>query len=202
MRPGPPGSSPRCCPGCSSSDPGSGRFCEECGASLNPASPGSALGSDPSSAPAATDAPVTSSGTVWEVVATADRAYFDRVQAESVDFPLVAADRHFQLTDRRAIIGRSSPSRGINPEVDLSASPTDTGISHQHAILLRQSNGIWAIVDPGSTNGVYINDSNDPLPVDRAIPLADGDRIHLGAWTTLSIRPSAFNPPGRPLPPV
>ncbi len=196
MRPGPPGSSPRGCPGCSSSDPGAGRFCEECGASLSPASPGAALGSDPSSAPAVTDAPAMSSGTVWEVVATADRDYFDRVQAESVEFPLVAADRHFQLTDPRSIIGRKSATRGINPQVDLSASPTDTGISHQHAILVHQSNGTWAIVDPGSTNGVYINDSSDPLPVDRAIPLAGGDRIHLGAWTTLSIRPSRLQSPG------
>jgi predicted ATPase/DNA-binding SARP family transcriptional activator len=123
----------------------------------------------------------------WEVVASADRAYFDRVQAESVDFPLVAADRRFRLTNSRATIGRRSASRGINPDIDLSAPPTDTGISHQHAVLLHQDDGTWAIIDPGSTNGVFINDSTEPLPVNRVTALADGDRIHLGAWTTLTI---------------
>lgn len=184
--PGSPASSPSSCPACSSPDPGSGRFCEDCGASLSSASAGSA----PTPAPDRTERSARSSGTVWEVVATVDRAYFDRVQADSVEFPLVSTERYFQLTDQRAIIGRRSTSRGIDPDIDLSASPTDTGISHQHAILLHQADGTWAIVDPGSTNGVFINDGSDPLPVNRVIALADGDRIHLGSWTTLSIRPS------------
>ena len=124
----------------------------------------------------------------WEVTATADRAYFDRVHADSVDFPLVATDRHFRLAEPRAAIGRRSASRGINPDIDLSAPPTDTGISHQHAILVHQDDGTWAIIDPGSTNGVFINDSTEPLPVNRVTALTDGDRIHLGAWTTLTIR--------------
>jgi pSer/pThr/pTyr-binding forkhead associated (FHA) protein len=117
------------------------------------------------------------------------------VQADSVEFPVAATDRRFELSGSRATVGRHSASRGIIPDVDLSAPPTDTGISHQHAILLHQGDGAWAIVDPGSTNGVFINDSNDPLPINRVVALAEGDRIHVGAWTTLSIQQSRLQAP-------
>jgi FHA domain len=193
IRPGAPVPAPSRCPACSSPDPGEGRFCEECGASLFP--PASEIGSRtpaPSTEPAPTDAVVNA----CEVVAIADRGYFDRVQADSVNFPAVPTERHFQLTASRATIGRRSATRGIAPDIDLSSSPTDTGISHQHAILLHQMDGTWAIVDPGSTNGLFINDSDDPLPVNRVVPLADGDQIHLGAWTTLSIRSNRGRAPG------
>ncbi len=124
---------------------------------------------------------------IWELVARADRDYFERVEADDVDFPVAASERLFQLEGDRATIGRRSLSRGIRPDVDLSAAPTDTGISHQHAILVNRD-GVWAIIDPGATNGVYLNDSPDPLPRHQPIPLGEDDQIHIGAWTTLLLR--------------
>jgi predicted ATPase len=123
----------------------------------------------------------------WELVVTADRDYFDRVEADDVDFPVAFSERVFELTSDRATIGRRSSSRGIHPDIDLSDAPTDTGISRHHADLVNQD-GAWAIIDPGATNGVYLNDSPDPLPRDQPIPLGEHDQVHIGAWTTLMLR--------------
>jgi pSer/pThr/pTyr-binding forkhead associated (FHA) protein len=42
--------------------------------------------------------------------------------------------------------------------------------------------------DLGSTNGTTLND--DPTPIGREVgaPVSDGDRIHIGAWTTITLR--------------
>jgi pSer/pThr/pTyr-binding forkhead associated (FHA) protein len=85
-------------------------------------------------------------------------------------------------------IGRRSPSRGIAPEIDLSGAPQDPAISHLHAILVRQDDDSYSLVDPGSINGTTLNDNPAPIAPNTPIPLADGDRIHLGAWTTITLR--------------
>jgi pSer/pThr/pTyr-binding forkhead associated (FHA) protein len=43
-------------------------------------------------------------------------------------------------------------------------------------------------VDPGSTNGTTLNDAPAAITPNTPVALADGDRIHLGAWTTITIR--------------
>ena len=45
--------------------------------------------------------------------------------------------------------------------------------------------GTWSVVDPGSANGTTLNGSE--IPTGQAVPLRDGDRIHLGAWTELRV---------------
>jgi hypothetical protein len=151
------------CPACGAEASGAGHFCEQCGADLR------------------------SSGRTWQLTATADRTFFGLVDAGDVDFPVDGFERSFDLRDERAMIGRRSTSRGIYPDIDLSGPPTDTGISHVHAVLVRQSGGTWAVVDPGSTNGIYLNDRSDAIPRDELVPVAEGDRIHIGAWTTLTL---------------
>ena len=85
-------------------------------------------------------------------------------------------------------VGRRSVSRGIIPEIDLAGPPLDPGISHLHLVLTRDPvGGGWMVSDPGSTNGASLNDADDLLPPQRQLPLADGDRIHLGAWTTITL---------------
>jgi predicted component of type VI protein secretion system len=145
------------------------------------------------------------SGPTWDLTATADRAYFERVDADGVDFPIDRADRCFGLDQDRAMIGRSSARRGIYPDIDLSGPPTDTGISHMHAVLVRRTGGPWGVVDPGSTNGTYLNDSSEPIRTDEWVPLANGDQLHIGAWTTLTLRSTtdctkAHDQPEPPLP--
>ena len=46
----------------------------------------------------------------------------------------------------------------------------------------------YAIRDLGSTNGTMVNDDPVPLGRDTVVPLADGDRIRIGAWTTIIVR--------------
>jgi pSer/pThr/pTyr-binding forkhead associated (FHA) protein len=124
------------------------------------------------------------------VRAQADRSYFAKVEADGVDFPAQPPTRSFLLEKDRATIGRSSASRGIYPDIDLSGPPTDTGVSHRHAVLLRQAEGSWAILDPGSTNGTYLNDSSEAIPRHEPVPIVAGDQIHIGAWTTLTLHPA------------
>jgi pSer/pThr/pTyr-binding forkhead associated (FHA) protein len=82
-------------------------------------------------------------------------------------------------------IGRRSPSRGLEPEIDLTGPPTDPGISRLHAVLIATPDGGWAVLDPGSANGTQLNGTD--LPTGLRAPLHDGDRINLGAWTTITV---------------
>jgi hypothetical protein len=128
----------------------------------------------------------------WTTVAAADRAYFDGVIAAggpdvaTIEFPRYCPERRFRLTGREMRIGRRSTSRGIDPEIDLTGPPTDPGVSHLHAVLLAEPDGGWAVLDPGSANGTMVNGREIAPGV--PVPLRDGDRIYVGAWTVLTIR--------------
>ena len=123
----------------------------------------------------------------WQVLVRPDRLHFDRVEAEGVDFPDEVQTRRFDLIGDLVRIGRRSQSKGTTPEIDLSGSMEDVGVSHRHAVLMRQPDGSWAMADQGSTNGTFLNDEEDPLPANRRVPLKDGDRIHVGAWTSMTV---------------
>jgi len=130
--------------------------------------------------------------TTWSVVVTSDRAYYDDMQQKGVlpgpvvPFPRVRTERRFRLTGKQMRIGRRSAARGVEPEIDLSGPPVDPGISRLHALLLPAPDGSWAVLDPGSANGTLLN-GREIAPGDL-IPLRDGDRINLGAWTALTVR--------------
>jgi hypothetical protein len=133
----------------------------------------------------------------WFAVVTADRGYFDDVvaegdaQAASIRFPGDYAERRYQLLAPEVRIGRRSVSRGLDPEIDLAGPPTDPGVSHLHAVLVAQDDGTWAVLDPGSSNGTQVNGREIKIGV--PVALHDGDRVSLGAWTTLTIH---SDPPG------
>jgi len=54
-----------------------------------------------------------------------------------------------------------------------------------HAVLIAQPDGGWAILDPGSENGTIVNGTEITTGV--RVPLRDGDRVHVGAWTVITI---------------
>lgn len=132
----------------------------------------------------------------WRVVVTADRAYYDRMRAaaepgaQDVPFPAFCPERRFGLRSAQVLIGRQSRSRGIEPDIDLTGPPEDPAVSHAHAVLVTQPGGGWAVVDLGSANGTYVNDGAIPIEENVPVPVADGDRIHVGAWSTLTLRAS------------
>jgi pSer/pThr/pTyr-binding forkhead associated (FHA) protein len=57
-----------------------------------------------------------------------------------------------------------------------------------HAVLERRDDGTYAVRDSGSTNGTTLNDDPSPISADTGVPLSDGDRIRVGAWTTITVR--------------
>jgi hypothetical protein len=185
------------CPQCGAAR--TGQFCESCGHDFTTAtsvSVGSPTGlssvapppaATPPAAPAATP-PVTAT---WTAVVTADRVYFDRIvasvgpDASELSFPDYCPERRFLLSGTEVRVGRRSVSRGIHPEIDLTGPPADPGVSRLHALLVAGPGGTWSVVDPGSENGTLVN--GNTIPANQAVALHDGDRIHLGAWTAVTI---------------
>lgn len=155
-----------------------GRFCEECGHDATAPTPASRA-----------PAPAT---LVWTAVVQADRGWFDEVRrrdgpdAADLEFPRYYPELRFELTGRQMTIGRRSRSRGTDPDIDLSGPQLDPGASAQHGLLLAGPDG-WQIVDLGSTNGTSVNDAPSTIPTHTPVLLSDGDRIHLGAWTTITV---------------
>ncbi len=203
------------CPQCGAAR--TGRFCEADGydfvaadlggqSSAAAADSGSAAGDGSAPVEPATDASAVPSGAGpangastpdsrvrWLISITSDPEYHERVQAmggpdaDAMSFPQFCPPRQFQLTDTELLIGRHSRTRGIAPQIDLTGPPEDPGVSHSHALLVPGQDGGWAVVDLGSSNGTYLNEGIDPLAPNTPVPLSDGDRIHVGAWTTLTV---------------
>ena len=103
----------------------------------------------------------------WEVVMRQDRAYYEMQEPEGMDFPEQTSSRRVLLTGDHIRIGRRSTSKGIDAEIDLSGALEDTGVSHRHAVLMRQPEGNWALVDQESTNGTYLNADEEPIPANN-----------------------------------
>ena len=82
-------------------------------------------------------------------------------------------------------IGRVDPkSNGEAPQITGAAD--DPGLSRRHAVLRRLADGTYAIEDLGSTNGTEVNGRQ--IAAGEPVALGDGDRVHLGAWTGITIR--------------
>jgi hypothetical protein len=129
----------------------------------------------------------------WTAVITADRDYFTAMmsrsgpEASGLYFPSYSPEQRLPLTGDQLTIGRRRHSTGESPDIDLSRAPEDPGVSHQHALLAQQPDGTWSVIDQDSTNGTTLNDADDPLDPYVPFPLKDGDRVHVGAWTTITI---------------
>ena len=149
----------------------------------------------PAAAPAgSTPAPAPGGPIAWTAVVASDHDYFEDVVAAggpdsaSLTFPDYCPERRFRLAGPEMRIGRRSASQGLEPEIDLTGPPTDPGVSRMHAALIAEPDGSWTILDPGSENGTLVNGTEIAAGV--RVPLHDGDRIHLGAWTAITIRAS------------
>jgi FHA domain len=168
----------KACPACGTAV--SGRFCEACGHDSALPEPVAAKSAD------------TGVSVRWTAAVAADRDYYKRVIArggpDTVEFPDVFPERRITLYDS-TVIGRSNRRQGVEPGIDLGIHPVDRGVSTQHAVLRIRDSGP-TITDLGSTNGTSLNDSDDLLANGEEIALADGDRIHVGAWTTITVNKS------------
>jgi hypothetical protein len=175
------------CPHCGTPQTGTDRFCEDCGFDHTTGLRPSLAASFPPSVSPAPPVAHAPAGRAWTATVTADRAYFDANGIDGVEFPPYCPARTYSLPAPQVRIGRRSVSKGTDPEMDLSAQPLDPGISHSHALLTLDIAGVWQVSDLGSTNGTYVNDEPSPLAPGRSRALTDGDRVHVGAWTTITV---------------
>ncbi|MCQ9134249.1 FHA domain-containing protein, partial [Streptomyces hilarionis] len=132
--------------------------------------------------------------TTWTATIGPDRAYFMAMmhrsgpEAAGLNLPAYSPEQQRTLTGNQITIGRRRHSTGETPDIDLSVPPEDPGVSHQHAVLVQQPDGSWAVVDQNSTNGTTVNGSEEPIQPFVPVPLQDGDQVHVGAWTTITVR--------------
>jgi DNA-binding SARP family transcriptional activator len=126
-----------------------------------------------------------------------DHRYFEIVDPDDMTFPDAPSSRRVPLVGEAMGIGRRSSRRGITPEIDLSGALEDLGVSRRHAVLMRQPDGTWSVVDLESSNGTYVNYVPDPIPANQPVAIESGDRVHVGVWTTLIIVREETPPPSR-----
>ena len=190
----------RPCPNCGAPNAPDALFCEVCGydhttGTLPRGARGDTARSTPDDAAPATDGPPpnTSKGlpTPWVAELWIDPAWY-AAQGSPDALPSQGPPAVFALRNTSLLIGRASTSRGIHPDIDCGV---DNGVSRRHAQLTTDGTRWW-VEDLDSSNGTYIGDSVGDLPT-VAIPpghkreVDADDRIYVGSWTRLVLRPSS-----------
>lgn len=161
------------CPNCGSPRAADEAFCEVCGLDF-------ASGKLPAAPPPATEPATEATG--WAVVVEVDATFFESNDSDaSLTLPRSDVAQEIPLRGDEVLIGRSSASANVHPDVDLGS---DVGVSRKHAALRRRGDG-WVIVDLGSTNGTIL--AGKPLPAGEETALAEGDVVNVGAWTRLTL---------------
>lgn len=130
----------------------------------------------------------TGAGSRWTAVVSADRGYYESVQAADeqdaarFSFPEGYAERRIDLAKPQMTIGRRSRSRHVEPDIDLTGDP---GVSRLHAVLSIAPDGTCTVTDQETPNGTQLNGRE--IPASRAVPLRPGDYINLGVWTRITL---------------
>jgi hypothetical protein len=158
---------PEPCPDCGVPRSRGDRFCEACGHDFVAAVP----------------------VVVWEALVSVDRQRYGRFADSGLAFPDQQSEQRVALDRAEVNIGRARPgAQEPAPDIDLGGVHDDPAVSRLHAALVRQPDGGYAVVDLDSTNGTTVNDDPEPIAANTPVPLRDGDRIGLGAWTTVTLR--------------
>jgi hypothetical protein len=126
----------------------------------------------------------------WVVEIWVDPDWY-RVQESPDTMPSPGLPVVLPLRSSSVLIGRKSRSRNINPEIDCEP---DSGTSRRQAQLTTDGSRWW-VEDLESANGTFVGPASGPLPTDP-IPIGTkyeldaDDRIYVGAWTRLVVRPA------------
>jgi hypothetical protein len=183
---------PKPCPSCGNQSPPDALFCESCGydfttgAMPRPATPAPDVNV---AAQSGTPAPVAPSVAVeWVAEVWVDPDWYAEQDSEeqcpSPGLPVVVP-----LRVRSLLVGRTSRSRNIHPEIDCA---DDVGVSRRQAQLSTDGTRWW-VEDLQSSNGTYVGPASGPLPTAPLPPgqrqqLGEDDRVYVGAWTRIVVR--------------
>ena len=126
----------------------------------------------------------------WVVELWVDPDWYAVQQTEEA-CPSVGLPDIVLLHRSSALVGRPSGSLGVRPEVDAGS---DSAVSRRHAQLTNDGQRWW-IEDLGSSNGTFVGPVGEPLPTTPLTPgqrveLDRDDRVYVGAWTRLVLRPA------------
>jgi hypothetical protein len=186
------------CPNCALPNAPGALFCEACGydfttgalprttapgpaaPDVNAAAPAPAVGGGPSLAPAV--------ALEWVAEVWVDPDWYAEQDATE-PCPSPGLPTVVPLTVRSLLIGRTSRSRGIHPEIDCDG---DDAVSRRQAQLTTDGTR-WFVEDLSSSNGTYVGPASGPLPTAALTPgqrreLAEDDRVYVGAWTRIVVR--------------
>jgi len=199
------------CPSCATVNLPDALFCENCGydfttgtmprpltpptesppANAAPGGNGAAAGPDGRSAPGGDgSAPAAADSFDWVAEVWIDPAWYE-AQESPDPMPSPGLPTVVPLRGRSLLVGRTSRSRNIHPVIDCEA---DSGVSRRQAQLTTDGQRWW-VEDLESANGTFVAPASAPLP-ENPIPvgvkheLAADDRVYLGAWTRLVVRPA------------
>jgi FHA domain len=147
-------------------------------------------GAGPDGAAAAPNQPAEEDTFDWVVEMWIDPAWYE-VQESPDPLPSPGLPEVIPLRGSSLLVGRTSNSRNIHPEIDCEA---DTGVSRRQAQLTTDGRRWW-VEDLESANGTFVGPASgalpkDPIPVGVKRELAVDDRVYVGAWTRLVIRPA------------
>ena len=186
---------PETCPHCSTLNPSSALFCESCGYDFTT---GQAPEPPPTPSPVV-EAPAAPAASGWVLIVEVDPEWFT-LKGELADQPCPpATTRTVPLVAHLSLVGRSSQSKNVHPEVALDG---DTGVSRRHAQFVHAADiaadtAALSIVDLSSTNGTYVVEAGqsptaltEPIVAGESVVLHDGDRVYVGAWSRLTVRRS------------
>lgn len=181
------------CPNCSTENVADALFCESCGYDFTTGSmprpltpPDQQVAHPPTgSVPEDGPAPATFS---WVAERWIDPAWYE-AQDSPDPLPSPGLPTIVPLRSSSILIGRTSRSRNITPEIDCDG---DSGVSRRQAQLTTDGTR-WFVEDLQSANGTFIGPASravpeDPIPVGVKRELGPDDRIYVGAWTRLVIR--------------
>ncbi len=125
----------------------------------------------------------------WVVEVWVDPEWY---AAQDIDDPCPSAGMPVvvPLHARSVLVGRTSVTRNIHPDVDIAG---DNGVSRRHCQLT--TDGLrWWVEDLASSNGTYVGSAGAEMPGDpitAKTELPDDGRVYLGAWTRLVVRKAA-----------
>jgi FHA domain/Double zinc ribbon len=188
------------CPNCGSPNVADALFCEACGYDFTTGTmPRPTAAADPneqqtppqpSTQPEETTPRTSPTPFDWVAEVWIDPAWYE-AQESPDPLPSAGLPDIVPLRATSVLVGRTSNSRNIHPDIDCDP---DTGVSRRQCQLTTDGTRWW-VEDLDSANGTFVGSAagaipENPIPVGAKRELNPDDRLYIGAWTRLVIRPA------------